>query len=245
MVARARPPGALDRRLGRPVAGGRARLAGEVWSDAALDAYAELAGKTVKQAQQQIVELLRESGDLVGDPKPITHAVKFYEKGDRPLEIVTTRQWYLTNGGRDPDLRGRASSAWSRAQLAPAAHEGALRALGRRPQRRLADQPPALLRRAVPGLVPPRRGGRPRLRRPPDTHRGRAAGRPVERRPHRLHRRPAWQGGWLHGRPRCHGHVGHVVAHPADRVRTVGAASADGENAKSKPNASRSLLAVA
>ncbi len=132
-------------------------LGGEVWSDAALDAYASLAGKTVKQAQQKIVELLRESGDLVGDPKPITHAVKFYEKGDRPLEIVTTRQWYLTQWRKGSGSRGRASSAWWRAQLAPAAHEGALRALGRRPQRRLVDQPPALLRRAVPGLVPPRR----------------------------------------------------------------------------------------
>ena len=40
-------------------------------------------------------ELLRESGDLVGEPRPITHAVKFYEKGDRPLEIVTSRQWFL------------------------------------------------------------------------------------------------------------------------------------------------------
>jgi valyl-tRNA synthetase len=27
--------------------------------------------------------------------------VKFFEKGDRPLEIVTSRQWYLRNGGRD------------------------------------------------------------------------------------------------------------------------------------------------
>ena len=190
--------------------------------DAALDAYASLAGKTVKQAQQQIVELLRESGDLVGEPKPITHAVKFYEKGDRPLEIVTTRQWYLTNGGRDPELAAALRSARRRARLAPAAHEGALRALGRRPQRRLAHQPPALLRRAVPGLVPPRRAGRPRLRRPPAPHRGRASGRPVERRPRRLHRRPAWQGGRVHRRPRRHGHVGHVVAHPADRVRMGG-----------------------
>ena len=31
--------------------------------------------------------------------------MKFYEKGDRPLEIVTTRQWYIRNGGRDPKLR--------------------------------------------------------------------------------------------------------------------------------------------
>jgi valyl-tRNA synthetase len=67
--------------------------------------YDELAGKTVKQAQKRIVELLAESGELQGDPRPITHAVKFYEKGDRPLEIVTSRQWYIRNGGRDVSLR--------------------------------------------------------------------------------------------------------------------------------------------
>ncbi|MCY7364402.1 MAG: valine--tRNA ligase, partial [Frankiaceae bacterium] len=68
-------------------------------------AYGELAGKTVKQAQKRIVEMLFESGDLVGEPRPITHPVKFYERGDRPLEIVTSRQWYLRNGGRDVALR--------------------------------------------------------------------------------------------------------------------------------------------
>jgi valyl-tRNA synthetase len=71
----------------------------------APEPYAELAGKTVKQAQARIVEMLAESGDLVGEPKAITHPVKFYEKGDRPLEIVTSRQWYLRNGGRDGALR--------------------------------------------------------------------------------------------------------------------------------------------
>jgi valyl-tRNA synthetase len=69
--------------------------------------YAELAGRTAKQAQKRIVELLAESGDLVGEPAPITHPVKFFEKGDRPLEIVTSRQWYLRNGGRDATLRAR------------------------------------------------------------------------------------------------------------------------------------------
>ena len=68
-------------------------------------AWGELAGRTVKQAQARVVELLRESGELLGDPKPIEHPVKFFEKGDRPLEIVTTRQWYFRNGGRDTDLR--------------------------------------------------------------------------------------------------------------------------------------------
>ncbi len=67
--------------------------------------YAELAGKTTKAARARIVELLAEAGELVGEPTPITHPVKFYERGDRPLEIVTSRQWYIRNGGRDPDLR--------------------------------------------------------------------------------------------------------------------------------------------
>jgi valyl-tRNA synthetase len=58
-------------------------------------AYDQLAGLSAKKAQVRIVELLRESGDLQGDPKPITHNVKFYEKGDRPLEIVTSRQWFI------------------------------------------------------------------------------------------------------------------------------------------------------
>src|SRR3954454_17676179 len=69
--------------------------------------YDELAGKTTKQAQKRIVELLAESGALVGDPKPITHPVKFFEKGDRPLEVVTSRQWYIRNGGRDADLNAQ------------------------------------------------------------------------------------------------------------------------------------------
>ena len=71
----------------------------------ALGVFAELAGKTVFSARQRIVELLIESGDMVGEAKPITHPVKFFEKGDKPLEIVSTRQWYLRNGGRDEAIR--------------------------------------------------------------------------------------------------------------------------------------------
>ncbi|MGH8825829.1 MAG: valine--tRNA ligase [Jiangellaceae bacterium] len=67
--------------------------------------YAELAGSTVRQAGRRMVELLREAGALIGEPREISHPVKFYEKGDRPLEIVTSRQWYIRNGGRDDDLR--------------------------------------------------------------------------------------------------------------------------------------------
>ena len=70
-------------------------------------AYAELAGKTVFSAKQTVVDLLRASGDLVGDVRKITHPVKFFEKGDRPLEIVSTRQWYIVNSAQDPALRDR------------------------------------------------------------------------------------------------------------------------------------------
>jgi valyl-tRNA synthetase len=57
--------------------------------------YQKILGKTVKQAQKSIVEILQAEGVLKGAPKPIQHAVKFYEKGDRPVEILTTRQWFV------------------------------------------------------------------------------------------------------------------------------------------------------
>jgi valyl-tRNA synthetase len=70
-------------------------------------AYAQFAGLTVNAARREIVRLLGESGDLLGDPRPVTHPVKFYEHGEAPLEIVTSRQWFIRNGGRDPDLRDK------------------------------------------------------------------------------------------------------------------------------------------
>jgi valyl-tRNA synthetase len=57
--------------------------------------YDPLASLSVTKARTRIVEMLRESGDLIGEPRPITHPVKFYEKGDRPLEIITSRQWFF------------------------------------------------------------------------------------------------------------------------------------------------------
>jgi valyl-tRNA synthetase len=62
---------------------------------AAQALYQEIEGKTVNQVRAVIVEKLRESGALIGEPTPITHPVKFYEKGERPLEIVTSRQWFV------------------------------------------------------------------------------------------------------------------------------------------------------
>jgi valyl-tRNA synthetase len=74
-------------------------------TDEARAAYERFAGKASGGAQQVMAELLAESGALLGEPKKITHPVKFFEKGDRPLEIVTTRQWYIRNGGRSEELR--------------------------------------------------------------------------------------------------------------------------------------------
>jgi valyl-tRNA synthetase len=57
--------------------------------------YEELQGRTVNQARKRILELLEQSGDIVGEPTQIVRAVKFFEKGERPVEIVTSRQWFL------------------------------------------------------------------------------------------------------------------------------------------------------
>jgi valyl-tRNA synthetase len=69
------------------------------------NAYSELAGRTLVQARALVVARLRDRDALIGEPRPITHPVKFYERGTQPLEIVSSRQWYLRNGGRDEALR--------------------------------------------------------------------------------------------------------------------------------------------
>ncbi|MFL6022582.1 MAG: valine--tRNA ligase [Marmoricola sp.] len=74
-------------------------------SPTAAAAYADLAGKTTFSAREEMVAKLRETGDLDGEPKPTQRMTNFYEKGDKPLEIVATRQWYIRNGGREADLR--------------------------------------------------------------------------------------------------------------------------------------------
>jgi valyl-tRNA synthetase len=65
----------------------------------------DVAGKTTFSAREAVVAGLRAGGALDGEPKPTSRKANFYEKGDKPLEIVSTRQWYIRNGGRDPELK--------------------------------------------------------------------------------------------------------------------------------------------
>jgi valyl-tRNA synthetase len=89
----------------RAVIGRDGRFSATAPSGVDSAAYAPFAGLRVPAARRTMVDLLRASGDLVGEPRPVTHPVKYYEKGKHPLEIVTSRQWYIRNGGRDPLLR--------------------------------------------------------------------------------------------------------------------------------------------
>lgn len=93
----------------RPVIGRSGRILPEpppgLTDPAGVAAYQRIAGATVPRARETVVAQLRDAGDLVGEPTEVTHAVKFYERGTAPLEIISTRQWYLRNGGRDPRVR--------------------------------------------------------------------------------------------------------------------------------------------
>jgi len=92
----------------RPIIGFDGRIMSdgpkEVVTGPGADLYTQLAGKTVFSAKEILVGAFQESGDMVGEPKPITHPVKFFEKGDKALEIVSTRQWYIKNGGNERPL---------------------------------------------------------------------------------------------------------------------------------------------
>src|SRR4051794_24414783 len=89
-------------------------------SNEASAAYAELAGKSTFGAREAMIAMLRGSGDLVGDPAPTRRMTNFYEKGDKPLEIVSTRQWYIKNGGRDPGLRAELLARGAEIDWSPA-----------------------------------------------------------------------------------------------------------------------------
>ena len=91
----------------RPVLGKDGRLLPDppagLTSEPGRAAYAQIAGRTAKAARQAVSDLLHTAGAIRGEPEPVRHAVKYYEYGQAPLEIITTRQWYLRNGSRTED----------------------------------------------------------------------------------------------------------------------------------------------
>lgn len=95
----------------RAIVGRDGRIIGEapewITTDAGREAFEAISGKTVFSAKEAVVKLLSAADLLDGEPKKIMHPVNFYEKGDKPLEVVTSRQWYIRNGGRDEDRRER------------------------------------------------------------------------------------------------------------------------------------------
>jgi valyl-tRNA synthetase len=111
------------------------RLAEVAWGEGDFDSrdperanrfYAEIAGKGVAQARKVMVELLqRPDGSATGngpplraEPRHIEHMVKFYEKGERPLEFVPTRQWFVRLLPHKQELlRKGAELAWHPAHM--------------------------------------------------------------------------------------------------------------------------------
>ena len=71
-----------------------------ITTEAGREAFAEISGKTTFSAREAVVARLRGSGELKGEPTKTVRQTNFFEKGDKPLEIVTSRQWYIRNGGR-------------------------------------------------------------------------------------------------------------------------------------------------
>jgi valyl-tRNA synthetase len=83
------------------------------FDDEGRAAYAEIAGLTVKQAQKRVVQRLNDAGHIEGDARPITHPVKFWENGSKPLEIVTNRQWFIRYPAKEVLLaRGKELQWW-------------------------------------------------------------------------------------------------------------------------------------
>ncbi|MHB8293910.1 MAG: valine--tRNA ligase [Acidimicrobiales bacterium] len=71
---------------------------------AAEAAYDQLVGKPAGKARRLIAGMLAGTGEMIGDPRPVRHQVKFYERGERPLEIVTSRQWFIRTMDHKQDL---------------------------------------------------------------------------------------------------------------------------------------------
>jgi valyl-tRNA synthetase len=63
--------------------------------EAANEVYSQIAGAYTKKAQKVLMEIAEGMDGVIDRPKEnITHAVRIFEKGERPLEYIPARQWY-------------------------------------------------------------------------------------------------------------------------------------------------------
>jgi len=81
----------------------------------AQENYDQLVGKRAKKARDVIVALLQQENSsvdgttraLIKEPERIEHPVKFYEKGDSPVELIPTRQWFIDILSSKEDLKAQ------------------------------------------------------------------------------------------------------------------------------------------
>ena len=199
----------------RPVDVGRAgwesRDAGA--AQAAYDQLAEPVGRQGAHARSS--SCCSESGDLIGEPRPITHPVKFYEKGDRPLEIITSRQWFIKTMEFREALLARGRELQWHPEYMRHRYENWVNGLAGDwcvSRQRFFGVP-------FPVWYPVRADGSVDYDAPARAGRVAPADRSVDRRARRLHGRSARRARRLLRRSRRHGHLGDVVADAADRRR--------------------------
>lgn len=85
-----------------PVHFGEAPFASEL-PEKANRAYGALRGLSIDAARSKIVRQLALTASahdgtqaaLAGEPRPVSHPVKYYEKGEHPIEFIPTRQWFV------------------------------------------------------------------------------------------------------------------------------------------------------
>ena len=98
-----------------------------ITSQAGREMYKAMAGKTTFSAREALVAPPGQTGEMRGEPIKTVRQTNFFEKGDKPLEIVTSRQWYIRNGGKSGRTRppaptcatscSSAAASWSSTRL--------------------------------------------------------------------------------------------------------------------------------